>query len=619
MKKTIKYLVAVLAFVSAAFAGSITGYAQNLPDGTYQETRGIAYAKRAIHNEDGTYTIDLETFVTGEVTIKNESIPADIVLVLDVSSSMEQSRYGTYDTRLDALRASVLTFIEIIDKNDLYEDWDQETPSQRRKDADGNDTRLGNRIAIIPFGGSLNSSGDLAPLGLTLLSSKATLTSKVNALTSTINGTNPAVGLNLAKTYLSAAVTAENAGTRVVSTKTVVLFTDGCPASSGPTNFNAQYAYNAVNHAYDIKTDETYGKATVYTIGLFTDLGSNETQVTNYMNYASSNYPTARASSYSNSSVTYSTGEGTYDGDYFQMAGDDDLDSIFTSIAQASGGSAVDLPSTSIVTVDVVTASFSVPHGGGDDVTVLVAPCEGKTTINGKEYLAFGEAKTPAEYDLPAITPDIDEETNTVTATGFDFSANWCGYNAETKKYQGYKQIIRFVITVNEEAVGGPDVATNASSSGIYVDGNQIATFNRPTVKIPVSIWIQKNGLLDDDNAVFTIYSSPFEGFNKENIEGNAWTAFTKVVVGVKDIDSETGIALVKITGLDPDYYYRIKEDEWAWGYTYQSGGILYTVGDEVHNPFVFTNIPKDDVPKHAEAIVRNTFSVKPSSSGTTE
>ena len=614
MKKTMKYFVAGLAFVAAAFAAS----AQNIPDGEYLEKDGIAYAKRAIHNPDGTYTIDLETFVTGEVTIKNESIPADIVLVLDVSSSMTQSSYGSYGTRLAALRASVLKFIEIIDNNDLYEDWDQETPSQRRKDADGNDTRLGNRIAIIPFGGSLNTSGALAPLDLTLLSNLSTLTSKVNGLTSTINGTNPAAGLEEAKTYLSAAVTAENAGTRDVSTKTVVLFTDGCPASNGPTNFNALYAYNAVNHAHDIKTDETYGKATVFTIGLFTDLGSNETQVKNYMNYASSNYPSARATSYSTStspqSVTYSSGSGTNDGDYFQMAGDDDLESIFTAIAKASGGSTVDLPGESIVTIDVVSASFSVPHGGGDDVTVLVAPCESKEG----NFLTFGEAKAPTEYGLPAITPEIDEETNTVKATGFDFSANWCGYNAEQKKYQGYKQIIRFVITVNEDAVGGPNVNTNAESSGIYLNGEQVLAFNRPTVKIPVSIWIQKNGLVDDDSAVFTIYSSPFEGFNFENLEGNTWTGFTKVVVGKKDIDPETGIALAKITGLDPDYFYRIKEDEWAWGYQYQDNDKLYTVGDEVHNPFVFTNTPKEDVPKHAEAIVRNTFEEKSSTSTTT-
>ena len=91
MKNTFKYIAALVAISAATLASGLSVSAQNLPDGTYLETNHVAYAKRATVNTDGTYTIDLETFVTGEVTQTFEVHPADIVLVLDVSGSMDQT------------------------------------------------------------------------------------------------------------------------------------------------------------------------------------------------------------------------------------------------------------------------------------------------------------------------------------------------------------------------------------------------------------------------------------------------------------------------------------------------------------------------------------------------
>lgn len=49
---------------------------------------GLILDKYATKNDDGTYKLTLESFVTGEVKITQEKLPADIVLVLDVSGSM---------------------------------------------------------------------------------------------------------------------------------------------------------------------------------------------------------------------------------------------------------------------------------------------------------------------------------------------------------------------------------------------------------------------------------------------------------------------------------------------------------------------------------------------------
>ena len=85
------------------------------------------------------------------------------------------------------------------------------------------------------------------------------------------------------------------------------------------------------------------------------------------------------------------------------------------------------------------------------------------------------------------------------------------------------------------------------------------------------------------------------------------------MVVNYNDMD-ENG--MVKIVGLNPDFFYKLKEDAWAFGYTYQDGGIQYTVGDNVENPFVFVNVPKEL--KFDEATARNVFKEKKSTTPVT-
>ena len=63
---------------------------------------GISMSKTATANKDGSYTITLETYATGEKTISEitKDVPTDIILVLDQSGSMEddigQVRYTAY-------------------------------------------------------------------------------------------------------------------------------------------------------------------------------------------------------------------------------------------------------------------------------------------------------------------------------------------------------------------------------------------------------------------------------------------------------------------------------------------------------------------------------------------
>ena len=529
------------------------------------------------------------------------------------------------------MKTAVEAFIDQIAHNDLYENDSNDKPRSEP---------LGNQISIVKFGmghyyggtastdagnhfcnqagtSEGNYSQQNRPYNCTEVVAGFTSTSteaSVTTLKDAVDGLRAAgataadYGMNLARLLINDLGTS-----RPNSNKTIVFFTDGEP--NHQTGFDTTVATDAIYNSKQIK-DVTYGSGedathpAVFSVGVFDQKPEPDGDLENFMNYISSTYP--KATAYDNPGGNKESSE--Y---YMDASGGtaDDLKEIFTAIAHSAGGSGnTEVSGGSSVTVDIVSTSFSVPTGfddASDVVTVLVAPCTGKTTIGGKEYLTFGAAKDPEYYGLPDITPSVSEEDNKVSTTGFDYSTNWCGPDPTNTTsqiqpgYHGFKQIIQFVITVNEDAVGGPAVETNDSDSGIYLPGatEPLVRFNRPTVKLPVQIWIQKNGLQGEDSAVFTLARSPFvENFDPKTAE---WESVTKIVVGPNDINAE-GLYVKKQVGLDPDYYYRIKEDAWAFGYQYQYGGTLYTVGDEVHNPFVFENTPKNK--KFDEATARNIF-----------
>lgn len=745
MKKTYKYIIASVVFSAASLLSGLNLNAQNLPTGVYLEEDGICFRKSAKQNPDGkTYTIDLESFVKGKISYTESADPSDIVLVLDVSGSMNQlintysyakssvssltgeslyysllifsgyldseetnyffkhtdgeyyqvykghaesgeynnthyfflyykvdgttyyittsgtvqdtrptnvtSRFTNllnpsvqlYDrtvesskTRLEALKEATIGFIREVAKNAMY-------------DKKGNERQphLDHRIAIVKFsmnyynnnenayeevedGNHLYSSMNYTEVmrGLKSVESDSTsLINAVNALTviESYGQTYSDYGMKLAYNIINKIEKDR------ISNKTVVFFTDGSPKRGDGGEFTTSVANAALKSSNSIKSI-TYGTGdnathpAVFSVGVFSESPSQGDDIYTFMDRISSDYPGA-------TSMTNVCSKESSDFYKDASGGAADLKEIFKAIAGSAASQGSTIGSSSAVTVDVVTNSFSVPVGYEDHpenaITVLVAPCEGTTKIeyNGqvKDYLVFGEAKTPEEYKLAPIKPAISEADNKVTTTGFDYSANFCGpdESGSTTTYRGYKQIIRFTITLKDEAVGGPNVATNDPTSGIYVDGEKKATFNRPTVKIPVQIWIQKTGLKEDDSAVFTLYATPYVEGQKEEVYRsddykNKWKTFTKVIVNSEnmvEIDDPNNpgqkVKVVKLVGLDPDYYYRLKEDAWAFGYQYQtSNGIVDTIGDEIKNPILIENSPKDIV--FDEAVYRNVFKEK--------
>ena len=208
--------------------------------------------------------------------------PLDIVLVLDVSGSMDNAMGGGDDTkRIAALKSAANSFIDEIAK----------------QNAAVKDEAKQHQVAIVKFAGSktnkvgndtdrngYNYSQVMKTLAPCTSDTKGDFSSQVNAI-KPAGATNAAAGLELAKDQTSG---------RSDAKKVVIFFTDGTPTEY--SDFSPDVASSAVGHAKDMKD----AGAAVYSIGIFEgadpakypdpDDVSNENK---FMHAVSSNYPSA--------------------------------------------------------------------------------------------------------------------------------------------------------------------------------------------------------------------------------------------------------------------------------------------------------------------------------------
>ena len=68
---------------------SLSSNIPEVEDPTLNNPNGLGLSKSIQDNQDGTYTISLESYVTGTISVEKEAAPTDIVLVLDQSGSMD--------------------------------------------------------------------------------------------------------------------------------------------------------------------------------------------------------------------------------------------------------------------------------------------------------------------------------------------------------------------------------------------------------------------------------------------------------------------------------------------------------------------------------------------------
>ena len=266
--------------------------------------------------------------------------------------------------------------------------------------------------------------------------------------------------------------------------KVVIVFTDGIPGiwdNDGNTTRNG-YANRAINNTHTSK--DTYG-ATVYTIGVFggadasnpgsltTDTDwSNDAVANKFMHLMSSNYPDATSMTVTGNVKSDLSGKS-----YYLSAGNANaLDNIFQQISNEVGGSATQLDDKATIK-DIVTPYFTMP-ANATDVKLYTAKSNGSTD-SWKDRENFDGTVT------------LNTEDNSVSVSGFSFKDNWCGTHTDANGTQtfhdGKKLIIEFTVKAKADFLGGNDVPTNGTDSGIYdKDGTSAGKFDVPTVNVPI-------------------------------------------------------------------------------------------------------------------------------------
>ncbi len=482
-----------------------------------QDDSGIVLNKSAKIQEDGSYQITMEAYATGASSTTISTEPADIVLVLDVSGSMDDKMTQYQKVYAKELDKDKHYYVE---KNGQYQEihwrgwpidswgnwFDSYTPKESAADSNRNhvqfyqltisqETKLqslqnavnnfitsvadkspDSNIALVKFAGRKTDSvgnntyrdGQYTynytqiVRNLTAASKSADLKGAVNELKAA-GATAADYGMQHAQTIINGAA---NDGKK----KVVIMFTDGEP--NHHSGFDGGVANATITASKNMKTAGT----TVYTIGVFS--GANGMPVSNlnslsntnkYMHLVSSNYKDATAMN-SPGTATYPTGGKSY---YLSAGSADELNSIFQQISQEVGGSTSKLDEKATIR-DIVTPYFNLP-ANASDVQVYTAESDGSTD-QWKDKVAFDGT--------------VSIQDNTVSVSGFSYKDNWCGSHTEgdtTTFHNGKKLIIQFAVTAKDGFLGGNDVLTNGAESGIYdKDGKVVKLFAQPTVNVPI-------------------------------------------------------------------------------------------------------------------------------------
>lgn len=478
------------------------------------EKDGLVMSKTIKKTGDSQFLLTLEAFATGSTTTTTSTKPMDIVLVLDVSGSMDDymetysispdGTYYYYDegdflgfgagykrayycSSCNGWYTSEHKYTHRYNGTRLTPKTSAESPgTQFYSDV----TKMANlktavngfidsvaekspdsSIAIVKFAGNKLDTvgndtyrdGSYTYNYSQIVQELTPVNTGASSLKTAVNGLR-AAGATAADYGMQHAQTIINGAKDDGRQKVVIMFTDGEP--NHDQNFDGTVANAAITASKAIKDD----KAIVYTIGCFGgQAGSSD--VDTYMNYVSSNYPNA-------ASMDNGGAKADPANYYKTVSSAADLNNIFTDISQTIGGTTVTLGNTSVLR-DVISDSFKLPSDYKDgDIKAYSVSCKSK---NGDTYT--WDSTHDTEY-----TATVAADKKTINVTGFDYAANWVDqYGVNGSQSHGKKLVVQIPIVPETTAYG--DCDTNGPASGIYatgVDGEEpVQTFPSPKVYIP--------------------------------------------------------------------------------------------------------------------------------------
>ena len=141
------------------------------------------------------------------------------------------------------------------------------------------------------------------------------------------------------------------------------------------------------------------------------------------------------------------------------------------------------------------TGGSSVQYGTETVIKDIVTPyfTMPANTTDIKLYTADSDGSTDKWKNWVPFSDgkvDIDKSTNTVSVTGFSFKDNWCGNHTGasggTTFHNGKKLIIEFTVQPKAGFLGGNGVPTNGDTSGVYHNNQLVGEFPIPTVNVPI-------------------------------------------------------------------------------------------------------------------------------------
>ena len=446
---------------------------------------GVHISKKVVPDGDN-YNLVMEAYVEGTTTETTTSTPLDIVLVLDVSGSMDDPMGdGDPTKRIDALKSAVNAFIE--------------------KVAEKNTDAIGHRISIVKFAGkkatkvgnntyrkdgyTYNYSQIVKNLTIVNDAGKEALTTAVNDL-QPAGATRADYGMQQAQTELNTNSTDSS------REKVVVMFTDGSPNSSN--GFDDEVASRAISAAKDLK--DTGVK--VYTIGIFNganpsaDVTTDASNENKYMHAVSSNYPNATLDLKHTGILDwewqwdFGTRAEDEDSNYYLSATDaDGLKKVFQEISDSITHTTVTANESAILR-DTLTDQFVLNGTNANAITVKKA----KVTDKNGDIYSWGS--------LENVNVEKAIDGKTVTVKGFNYTSEDNVITEKNGVYSGYKLIVTIPIKVDdtytrwlagEHYYNTNDVESNKAGLTGYTKGTDTdtnaSTLLKQSPQVPVTAY----------------------------------------------------------------------------------------------------------------------------------